>query len=351
MSRLLLEICPERPASNGAALDLPPILICSRDGQDALAYDAMAGVRPLILRIQDAGYALEQSSTTQGSATLGIGQWHNAEGWKLRVTQSAAPEGHLAAMDVASPSWAAPELRITTYDGDRLKRLRCMLPVEEGGQLVVGRGGAKADLILEDDHVSRTHLRFFVDQGQQMVEDLGSRWGTKLNGQPLTDPKPLKHGDEIRLGKSTINYVNYWDIVPQADAAAASADKASAVDDFLGTAESAPPLGAPPPEAKPKSVAAPPPPKKQPEPAPPPEKPKPQKGPEPAAAKPAPPKPEPKPEPPKPAAVAAATPQPQPKPAEKKQADTRASALPWALALVLLLIAGIAYLAYLVFKH
>jgi hypothetical protein len=114
-----------------------------------------------------------------------------------------------------NPSWAAPEIRITTYDADRVKRLRCMLPVEEGSQLVIGRGGTGTDLIVEDEHVSRVHLRFFVQNGARLVEDMGSRWGTKLNGESLTDPKPLKHGDEIRIGKSTIHYICYWDILPE----------------------------------------------------------------------------------------------------------------------------------------
>jgi hypothetical protein len=341
MSRLLLEICPERiPAGNGAGGDLPPILICAREGHDALAFDGTLGGKPLILRIGENGYALEQPSANEASP-LGLGQWHAAEGWKLRVTQAAVPDSNLSLSGAENPSWAAPELRITTYDGDRVKRLRCMLPVEEGSQLIVGRGGAKADLIVEDEHVSRSHLRFFVDNGQQMVEDLGSRWGTKLNGQPLTDPKPLKHGDEIRLGKSTINYICYWDILPQVDA---SQQKASGTDDLQAMpvdipagSRSQPAAATPQAKAPTPATATPPTP---------PEKPAtPKKEPE-AKAKPAtaePPKhqPEAK-QPEKPA-----TPE-KPKPPPPKEPE-RGSTLPWAIALVILLLAGMAYLAYLVF--
>jgi hypothetical protein len=337
MSRLLLEICPERPpAGNGTGGDLPPILICAREGHDALAFDGTLGGKPLILRIGENGYALEQPSAAE-AAPLGLGQWHAAEGWKLRVTQAAIPDSNLSLSGAENPSWAAPELRITTYDGDRVKRLRCMLPVEEGSQLIVGRGGAKADLIVEDEHVSRSHLRFFVDNGQQMVEDLGSRWGTKLNGQPLTDPKPLKHGDEIRLGKSTINYICYWDILPQVDA---SQQKASGADDLQAMPVDTPagsrsqpqakvPTPAPTPPTPPEKSA---PPKKEPE----------------AKAKPLEPAKPPPPEvvqPPKQPEKPATS--EKPKPAQPK--DERGSALPWAIALVILLLAGMAYLAYLVF--
>jgi hypothetical protein len=337
MSRLLLEICPERlPAGNGAGGDLPPILICSREGQDALAFDGTLGGKPLILRIGENGYALEQPSATE-AAPLGLGQWHAAEGWKLRVTQAAVPDSNLSLSGAENPSWAAPELRITTYDGDRVKRLRCMLPVEEGSQLIVGRGGAKADLIVEDEHVSRSHLRFFVDNGQQMVEDLGSRWGTKLNGQPLTDPKPLKHGDEIRLGKSTINYICYWDILPQVDA---SQQKAAA-DDLQAMPVDIPAAVASSRSQQPEAKA--------PTPAPPKEPPK--KEPETKAKPPEPPKPPPPEaaEPPKPPEKPATPDKPKPAP---PKAPERGSALPWAIALVILLLAGMAYLAYLVFhKH
>jgi FHA domain-containing protein len=144
---------------------------------------------------------------------MGLGQWHQAEGWRFRVTHAVQAEGDGSVGD--NPSWAAPEIRITTYETDRVKRLRCMLPVEEGSQLVIGRGGTGTDLIVEDEHVSRVHLRFFVREGARLVEDMGSRWGTKLNGESLTDPKPLRHGDEIRLGKSTIHYICYWDILPE----------------------------------------------------------------------------------------------------------------------------------------
>jgi hypothetical protein len=346
MSRLLLEIVPEHSASNGAAADLPPIVICSRNGQEAMVADAFAGgERPLILRVGEQGYALEQPRAS-GASNLGIGEWHAAEGWKLRVTQAAAPESNLS-LAADNPSWAAPELRITTYDGDRVKRLRCMLPVDEGSQHVVGRGGGQADLIVEDEHVSRTHLRFFVKDGKQHVEDMGSRWGTKLNGQPLTDAQVLKHGDEIRIGKSTINYLCYWDILPQSDASLAAL-RAEAADDLqamptdanANQSAAAAKDGPAPKAAPPKPAPA----DKKPE-APNAEKkaqaaPIPEKAPEPPAPAVAP-EPDKPPTPTKPQAA---------KPAPPKR-NIWGLDIGGAIIIVLLLLAGIAYLAYLVFKH
>jgi pSer/pThr/pTyr-binding forkhead associated (FHA) protein len=70
--------------------------------------------------------------------------------------------------------------------------------------------------------VSRVHLRFFIEGGKRMVEDLKSRWGTKLNGKPLMGAAPIKHGDEIRIGKSTIQYVCYWEVLPSREEPAAA---------------------------------------------------------------------------------------------------------------------------------
>ena len=112
-------------------------------------------------------------------------------------------------------------------------------------------------MIVEDEHVSRVHLRFFVQDGKRLVEDMGSRWGTKLNGESLTDPKPLKHGDEIRIGKSTVHYICYWDILPEGpkhQSAAAAAPLGEPVPAPAAPPAPAPPV-APPVAEKPKQDA------------------------------------------------------------------------------------------------
>jgi pSer/pThr/pTyr-binding forkhead associated (FHA) protein len=174
---------------------------------------------PLVLRLAEGGFAL-QEPVEGADRPLGIGQWHEAGGWKLRITHAVPDETGSTLVDNAN--WAAPEIRVITPDGGRTKQLRCVLPTEEGSQLVVGRGGTGTDLIVEDEHVSRVHLRFFIDGGKRMVEDLKSRWGTKLNGKPLMGAAPIKHGDEIRIGKSTIQYVCYWEVMPSHGAPAAA---------------------------------------------------------------------------------------------------------------------------------
>lgn len=73
----------------------------------------------------------------------------------------------------------------------------------EGDSLIVGRSSA-AELVLADRFLSRKHARLFQDNGSWMVEDLGSRNGTLVNGVRIEEPTRLKADDEIRLSGSVI---------------------------------------------------------------------------------------------------------------------------------------------------
>jgi len=218
MNRLLLEIYADHASSPNGDEVCPGLFICTQPPGKPGGPDPHAPPGTMVvLRLLEQGCVLKDAATNT-PLTAALGEWLQASGWRVRVTNAPAAGGSGPAMSSAGgaeeANWAAPEIRINTYDGDRVKHLRCMLPVDEGSQLVVGRGGPGCDLILEDDHVSRVHMRFFIKDGQRLVEDMGSRWGTRLNGEALTSPKPLKHGDELRLGKSTVQYVCYWDMLP-----------------------------------------------------------------------------------------------------------------------------------------
>jgi sigma-B regulation protein RsbU (phosphoserine phosphatase) len=73
----------------------------------------------------------------------------------------------------------------------------------EGDSLIVGRSSA-AELVLADRFLSRKHARLFQANGSWMVEDLGSRNGTLVNGVKIEEPTKLKADDEIRLSGSVI---------------------------------------------------------------------------------------------------------------------------------------------------
>ena len=57
---------------------------------------------------------------------------------------------------------------------------------------------------IDSSFVSRRHARLTVDLRGITLEDLGSHNGTFLNGQRLSAPLPLRHGDEIRIGPARL---------------------------------------------------------------------------------------------------------------------------------------------------
>lgn len=72
-----------------------------------------------------------------------------------------------------------------------------------GDAVVVGRSSG-ADLQVDDKYLSRQHARFVFQDDTWWIEDLGSRNGTKLNGNYIEEPTRLEPGDEIRLCQSSI---------------------------------------------------------------------------------------------------------------------------------------------------
>lgn len=65
-------------------------------------------------------------------------------------------------------------------------------------RVVIGRNSP--DLRLNDIMISRYHARLKFEAGKWYVRDLGSRNGTKLNGEKLLKPVVLKTGDHIVTG-------------------------------------------------------------------------------------------------------------------------------------------------------
>jgi sigma-B regulation protein RsbU (phosphoserine phosphatase) len=55
-------------------------------------------------------------------------------------------------------------------------------------------------IVLTDSSVSRQHARLFSREDAWWVEDLGSKNGTKVNGNLIEGPKRLKPGDGVQVG-------------------------------------------------------------------------------------------------------------------------------------------------------
>lgn len=70
---------------------------------------------------------------------------------------------------------------------------------------VIGRDPAST-IHLDAVGVSRRHARILVRNADAILEDLGSKNGSSINGEPFEGSVTLKDGDEIRLGPVVILY-------------------------------------------------------------------------------------------------------------------------------------------------
>ena len=95
-------------------------------------------------------------------------------------------------------------LASTTRSGPRLISSRGEWPLSEGAN-VVGRDRDCA-VPIDSVTVSRRHAQIVVTNGEAAVEDLASKNGTQLNGQPVSGRVALRDGDQIEVGSVLMTY-------------------------------------------------------------------------------------------------------------------------------------------------
>ncbi len=98
--------------------------------------------------------------------------------------------------------------------GRRDVRLRILEPESHEGELyplgeeiTVGRGGGCGIVLPDDSFVSTVHARLFRRGNEVFVEDLGSRNGTFLNGDPVSTATRLRRGDRVQFGQTVAEVV------------------------------------------------------------------------------------------------------------------------------------------------
>jgi pSer/pThr/pTyr-binding forkhead associated (FHA) protein len=73
----------------------------------------------------------------------------------------------------------------------------------EGERTTVGRADTN-DVVLADERVSRLHAALELVAGQWVVRDLGSRNGTFVDGDRVLATRPVRPGQEIRIGETAL---------------------------------------------------------------------------------------------------------------------------------------------------
>lgn len=75
----------------------------------------------------------------------------------------------------------------------------------ERSSMTLGRG-ADSDLVLTNPRISRRHARLTWDGEHFLVEDLGSKNGTRINRAPIATPTPIADGDTLELADSHLQF-------------------------------------------------------------------------------------------------------------------------------------------------
>lgn len=122
-----------------------------------------------------------------------------------------------AAVAAPAPGDAAakPAAQQPASKADRkAARLRIIDPPEHrgetyplGDELTVGRGGGCGIVLTADEFVSTVHARVFRRGEDLLVEDLGSRNGTFVNGERVAAPTRVKRGDRVQFGQTVAEVV------------------------------------------------------------------------------------------------------------------------------------------------
>lgn len=80
----------------------------------------------------------------------------------------------------------------------------------------VGRESNNDIVISNDSYVGRTHCEFIMDNGNYWVVDLNSKNGTFVNGVRRSGRTRLNSNDIVRIGNSTLPWMNYFSGFPGA---------------------------------------------------------------------------------------------------------------------------------------
>ncbi len=74
-----------------------------------------------------------------------------------------------------------------------------------GMTIPVGRV-ATDGIMIRDDRCSRIHCEFYLQGQTWYLRDMGSRNGTRLNGEKIQVATPVKNGDIVRIGRTKLMF-------------------------------------------------------------------------------------------------------------------------------------------------
>lgn len=73
-------------------------------------------------------------------------------------------------------------------------------------ETTIGRAESCDIGLFGDNTIERTHARIVLQDNRYLLADAGSQGGTFLNGDRVTQPRPLRSGDVIQVGRSVLRF-------------------------------------------------------------------------------------------------------------------------------------------------
>ena len=129
-------------------------------------------------------------------------RWHDDLAGVLADLPAPRPSLARAALGRLAQARHAARRRLAGYlQPPRPRAL--MLPSGTKDSFTIGRDSA-CDLVLSDMTVSRSHAGLRREAGGWVLSDAGSMNGTRLNGWRVTEPVPVRAGDEVMFGALTL---------------------------------------------------------------------------------------------------------------------------------------------------
>jgi DNA-binding winged helix-turn-helix (wHTH) protein len=89
---------------------------------------------------------------------------------------------------------------------ERAPRIRVLGGPQKGREIVLAQEAltigrlAENDIVVDDRLASRRHAQLLMEHGHYAIRDCGSRNGTFVNGERISESHALRDGDEIQIG-------------------------------------------------------------------------------------------------------------------------------------------------------